>query len=136
MIKRPHFIVFACSALLTTMVMGTTVSAQALPDHLAKMDKDGDGKLSPEEWVRDKPSLFKRIDTNGDKALSKDEIEKFYVAIAPADDPKTIKRIADMAAADANADGKVTLEELTAYNLAGFKKRDKNADGFITAADL
>lgn len=58
------------------------------------------------------------------------------MAIAPADDPKTVKRIAEMAAGDANADGKVTFEELTAYNLAAFKKRDENADGFITGADL
>lgn len=136
MVKRTHLIVFACSALLTTMVMAMTVSAQALPDHLTRLDKDGDSKLSPEEWVRDKPSLFKRVDANGDQALAKDEIEKFYVAIAPADDPKTVKRIAQMAAGDANADGKVTLEELTAYNLAAFKNRDKNADGFITGADL
>jgi hypothetical protein len=48
------------------MVMAMTLSAQALPDHLTRMDKDGDSKLSPEEWVRDKPSLFKRVDANGD----------------------------------------------------------------------
>lgn len=134
--KKIHLLTFAASAALTTAVMSTGVMAQGLPEHLTKMDKDGDGKLSVEEWVRDKPGLFKRIDANGDKALSKDEVEKFYVAIAPMEDPKTPKRISGVMGADANTDGKVTLDELTAYGQADFKKRDKNADGFITAADL
>ncbi|MDC7683503.1 hypothetical protein PQU92_09465 [Asticcacaulis sp. BYS171W] len=117
------------------LAAGAANAQTALPEHFAKMDKDGDGKLSPAEWTRDKPQTFKKMDANGDKFADKAEVEKFYVAIAPLDDPKTAKRISGVLNADTNGDGKVTIEELTEYSLVDFKKRDKDGDGFISGDD-
>lgn len=115
------------------------LAGEPLNGGLAKIDKDGDGKVSPAEWTTERASLFKKLDADRDGKLTLDEITQFYLKAAPADDPKTQKRIDAVTAADAgpdgNGDGKVTLAEITALADREFKGRDKDGDGFITGDD-
>ncbi|ESQ79243.1 hypothetical protein AEYBE204_09545 [Asticcacaulis sp. YBE204] len=106
-----------------------------LGDSLGKFDKDGDGKVSLAEWSADRAGLFKKVDANTDGAITLDEAIAYYIKAAPADDPKTQKRIDSVMTADANADGKVTRDELVAVAATDFKTRDADGDGFITVAD-
>lgn len=124
-------------ALLLSALPMTAVAAQthALPDHLAKMDTNKDGKVSLEEFSIDPPKVFKLLDANRDGIVSRDEATAFYTKIAPADDPKTVKRIGDITAADTNGDG-TSLAEMMAARAAAFKQRDKNNDGVLTGDDF
>ncbi|PXA86497.1 hypothetical protein DMC25_13870 [Caulobacter sp. D4A] len=116
---------------------GLTLAGEPLNGGLARIDKDGDGKVSPAEWTTERAGLFKKLDADRDGKVTLDEITQFYLKAAPADDPKTQKRIDAVTAADkdGNGDGKVTLAEITALADREFKGRDKDGDGFITGDD-
>lgn len=114
---------------------GPALAGEPLNGGLARIDKDGDGKVSPAEWTTERAGLFKKLDADRDGKLTLDEITQFYLKAAPADDPKTQKRIDSVTAADADGDGKVTLAEITALADREFKARDKDGDGFITGDD-
>ncbi|WP_294337651.1 hypothetical protein [uncultured Sphingomonas sp.] len=107
----------------------------ALPAHLAKMDVDGDGKLSQAEFASDRAKVHKMLDANRDGKVTAEEATAYFVKIAPAEDPKTVKRIAEITSADTNGDG-TTVGEMVAVRNADFTKRDKNGDGFLTAEDM
>lgn len=121
-------------ALVVSSAAGAVQTA-ALPDHLAKMDANGDGKLSPAEFAADRAKVHKMLDADRNGRVSAQEATAFYVKIAPAEDPKTVKRIADITSADTNGDG-TTVDELVAVRTADFARRDKNGDGFITGDEV
>lgn len=124
-------------ALLVSVASTTAASAQsrALPDYMAKMDSNRDGKVSLEEFSVDTPRVFKMLDANRNGLVTREEAATFYTKNAPADDPRTIKRIGDVTAADANGDG-TSLAEMAAARAAAFRQRDKNGDGALTADDF
>ncbi len=131
----------ALAAILSTgaslTLAGPALAGEPLNGGLARIDKDGDSKVSPAEWTTERAGLFKKLDADRDGKLTLDEITQFYLKAAPADDPKTQKRIDAVTAADkdGNGDGKVTLAEITALADREFKGRDKDDDGFITGDD-
>lgn len=88
-------------------------------------DKNGDGKLTPDE-VPD-ANIFKRLDRNADGAISLDEAR---AAAANEQKPPQPSIEAHFKAADKNGDGKITPDEVQDVNL--FNILDKNADGVIT----
>ncbi|MDC7685311.1 EF-hand domain-containing protein [Asticcacaulis sp. BYS171W] len=123
---------------LATFVMAVQTmafAAEPLSESLAKFDRDHDGRVSLAEWTRDRPAQFKKLDANKDARLTLDEVRAAYLKLATINDPKTKKRIDGVMNADANSDGSVTLDEYVAYGEAGFKRRDTDGDGFLTAAD-
>lgn len=128
------------AVIATGMIVAPASSVLAkippLSEGLARLDKDGDGKVSPAEWAAEKPGLFKKIDANQNGELVREEATAFYLKEAPAEDPKTRRRIDTIMKADANFDGKVTLVELLAAVSAEFKERDVDGDGFITPLDI
>src|SRR4051812_39769971 len=42
-----------------------------------KMDTNGDGKISTDEWTATRKSMFQKMDTNGDGKISTDEMQTF-----------------------------------------------------------
>ncbi len=116
-------------------------------DHIADADTDKDGKITKAEAEahiekmkksgkfahRERRGgfggLMKRFDKNGDKVLDATEI-----AAMPE---KARERVLK---ADADSDGKVTVDELkSAMAKLGherFQKNDKNADGFLTKDEV
>lgn len=124
--------------------------------HLARLDKDEDGKVTMKELAAGRPGgdnapgagrpggkgapgeFFKRADKNGDGKLTQDEVpEQFWSRLSKA---------------DKNEDGAVTQEELAAARPGGpgapgggkgkgkgeemFARADKNKDGKISKDEV
>jgi Ca2+-binding EF-hand superfamily protein len=113
-------------------------------ERLKKMDKDGDGRITKEEFTGP-AEMFARLDRNGDGCL--DQADFAPDARPPGDgkppeggmpppgggfDPEAIK--ARWKAMDKDGDGKVSREEYTGK--MPFEKIDGDGDGFLTDADL
>ena len=115
------------------------VQAGDVSPKFAAADADKDGKLSKDEIVAcakkkaDKKAeeLFKKLDTNGDASLTKDELKE-----------KKSQKIA--LNADANGDGKLAKDELVAFTekrseegvSKKFQQVDKDGDGFVTSDEV
>ena len=115
------------------------VQAGEVSPKFAAVDADKDGKLSKDEIVAsakkkaDKKAeeLFKKLDTNGDASLTKDELKG-----------KKSQKIA--LNADANGDGKLAKDELVAFTekrseervSKKFQQVDKDGDGFVTSDEV
>jgi Ca2+-binding EF-hand superfamily protein len=89
---------------------------------LKEMDKDGDGKVSREEWTG-APERFDRLDRNKDGALDASD-----VAAATRDAYR--ERWKQM---DKDGDGRVSRDEFRGD--APFDTLDRNRDGFLDDAD-
>ncbi|MGH7163369.1 MAG: EF-hand domain-containing protein [Planctomycetota bacterium] len=94
-------------------------------------DKDGDGKITREEWPL-RPEAFDRLDANGDGVVTADEA-------ATAGPRKGEGRGGDDASHflgrhDANRDGKVTKEEFP--NETRFAEIDADGDGVLSVGEV
>src|SRR5262249_49079490 len=113
---------------------------------LSRADTNHDGKVSFEELKAVHPRItrerFDKMDRNHDGFLSeadrsgggKNGVKKI------ANDPDARGALfQSLMATDANHDGKVSFEEVSAakpgYSKADFDRMDRNKDGFITAED-
>jgi Ca2+-binding EF-hand superfamily protein len=126
----------------------------------AKLDLNHDGFITPDEIkaARDakmaemKKRRFDALDTNHDGIISRDE---FLAAMPPQREhgpdvdghphpwmraammrhrPHDMHRMFEMA--DANHDGKMSLDEVLAFRLARFDKIDTNRDGVISPEEM
>ncbi|WP_421568616.1 EF-hand domain-containing protein [Stenotrophomonas sp. PD6] len=79
--------------------------------YLQRMDTDGDGKVSVEEYVQWMLYAFDRMDRNGDGVLSADEL--------PGGKGKPITR-----------------DQQRQTIVERFHKQDANGDGFLSAKEL
>lgn len=122
-------------------------------ERLKAADKDGDGKVTRDEFKGAFPHapapVFDRLDGDGDGFLTAADTPKEAPA-AEAAKPKTSKPARPNAedaqkyrerlkAADKDADGKITKEEYKAAfpmaDEARFSKLDRNGDGVLTKED-
>lgn len=103
------------------MVLLSAALALAADDLFKKIDKDGDGKVSWQEYSDAVAAKFTEHDKNRDGILASDEIK----SIGKEGAGKLIKKI------DANADGKISKQEFLNRAAFQYKKIDKNQDGFI-----
>lgn len=122
---------------------------------LGRYDANGDGKVSFAEYDAGRNDRFMDIDVNSDQAITQAEIDS-YTAERRAqwqsqnggnssngggggqhqggNGGNWQKRGADdFVQADANHDGRITLDEYKAQSAAHFKQMDANHDGFIDA---
>lgn len=79
--------------------------------YLQRMDSDGDGRVSPDEYVTWLMYGFERMDRNGDGVL-------------------------DAAEQPGGRGAAITREQQRQALLARFAKQDANADGFLSAREL
>jgi Ca2+-binding EF-hand superfamily protein len=112
------------------MLLSLRESFGSISSRFAEIDKDGDGKISKDEFNGPEP-LFARIDADGDGMISKDEASKFQPGQGAGAGMVT-RRILGM---DKDGDGKVSRDEFTGPP-ANFDRFDANKDGFITPDEL
>lgn len=90
-----------------------------------RKDKNGDGKISKDEW--DGPSqIFEKLDKNGDGYIERNEIPRKRNR---GNRKNFLKKI------DADQDGKISKEEWKGPKRI-FEKLDTNKDGFIEKSEL
>ncbi|MGH8054726.1 MAG: EF-hand domain-containing protein [Stenotrophomonas sp.] len=105
---------------MRAVILGVCVLVLSLPamaqvqdtnQYLQRMDTDGDGRVSPEEYLQWMLYAFDRMDRNGNGVLEADE--------QPGGRGKPITR-----------------EEQRQVILARFARQDANGDGYLSAREL
>jgi Ca2+-binding EF-hand superfamily protein len=115
-----------------------------IKNFVAQSDANNDGKLSFEEFSKDKPGVaretFDSMDTNKDGVISSDDKQP----TPPTRKPKPTRIVqgdgkARFERADKNGDGKLTYDEakteFTNLTEESFKLRDADGDGFLGPND-
>lgn len=107
------------------------------PALIRALDRDADGEISAEEIKGASESLAK-LDKNGDGKLTRDELMPGFAGGRPEGGPPTwiaefAKRLKD---ADANGDGKLSQEEAPDRLKQNFDRIDTNSDGQIDEAEV
>ncbi|MBX9455413.1 MAG: hypothetical protein KL863_04960 [Rhizobium sp.] len=117
---------------------------------IKRADLNNDGKISQSEMTRGIAVTFAKVDANGDGMLSAAEVSGAKAVLkserkrAKAEGKGRMqfvkfpaKRIGKrFDRIDANGDGMLSKGELERVAERMFKKRDKNNDGYISAADF
>lgn len=121
------------------------------PARLLQMaDADKDGRVSETEALNALSARFAEADADKDGGLTRAELSSFlraqWEAHRPAGERRTPpegprrgmqERIDSMfRAADANRDGRLTMDEARPIALALFRAADKNNDGVLEASEL
>ncbi len=102
----------------------------------AKVDANGDGKITREELAAGRQAGVAGIDADGDQLISAEELAAKMMAEAKA---RIEARAKDrVAAQDANGDGKLSVEELIAPRIGTrlFERADADGDGAVSEAEL
>ncbi len=124
--------------LITAALCTLAPAAMANPDRmLKKLDTDEDGQISMLEFEARERSMVNRLDSNGDNAVTQDEIAAHLTEHKTRMQDRMAEveqRLAQrFRAADLNADGSVTAEEASA---SMFSKIDANADGYLSIEEI
>ncbi|AZO15396.1 MULTISPECIES: EF-hand domain-containing protein [unclassified Mesorhizobium] len=129
------------SAIIAGLLLGLApvcaAAAQDMPGQriLQRLDTNGDGAISKDEMLAARERLFKRLDRNGDGVIDESEIETARQAIddrALAAEARLGNRWRRM---DRNGDGKVTEDEFQASTPL-FDLADRNGDGRLSADEI
>jgi Ca2+-binding EF-hand superfamily protein len=102
-------------------------------DSIAKfkaMDKNGDGKVSREEFPG-RPQMFERVDANKDGVLEASEVKALAASVAKAAPAGAAQPGARIMAMDKDGDGKVSKAEFVGAP-AFFDRLDSDKDGSLT----
>ena len=127
---------FLAAAFAGTMTGAAALAGQAAPPAqgapggrggmMMRADTNGDGKVSLAEFTAVMDQRFARLDKNGDGFITADEMSDM-----PNRGPG-----GGVMAADADHDGKVSHAEFTTLAAARFAKLDANGDGQITPDEM
>jgi Ca2+-binding EF-hand superfamily protein len=114
-------------------------------------DANKDGRVTEQEAVAYLDARFAEADANRDGALTPEELHQYIRAQIDANrpegrerrepSPRAVQAMQEREAtffriADANRDGRVTLEEIRPVALAMFRAADRNGDGVLERAEL
>jgi len=133
--------------------MTRTAVVQKVQEHFARLDSNRDGFVTKAEmetakanWRENAPERaekrqskrFDRLDSNDDGSISRSEFDSAHGKSA---DHKRMMRHGGFAGhmfemADANKDGRVSLQEATTAAAAHFDGADANHDGTLTREEM
>jgi hypothetical protein len=127
---------FLAAAFAGTMTGAAALAGQAAPagqeapggrgGMMMRADTNGDGKISQAEFTAMMDQRFTRLDKNGDGFITADELGDM-AGRGPG---------GGVMAADTDHDGKVSHAEYTAQATARFARFDANHDGQITPDEM
>lgn len=110
-----------------------------------RLDRDGDGKLTqeevPEERLENYLRAIAKVDTDGDKAVTKDEFSKVYLNMRGGDlggrsEPRPAPGgVPFIRLFDADGNGEISADEIANASKA-LLKLDRNGDGKLTRQEL
>lgn len=133
--------VFAAAVALTLPLLAADAAAQGARMRFAQMDRNGDGRISRDEW-RGSARSFAAHDWNGDGVLSGEEVRPGgrRAARDEEDLPTGRVELSDWTARsftnlDHNRDGRITRDEWH-YEMEGFRRADRNRDNVLTRAEF
>jgi len=123
------------AALLTLSAAATAAppaTAPAAPDHfqhmLQKMDRNGDGRISLDEYLAEAADHYRSID-----AANKGRVDAADIASSPAALERIDRRAEHLVARlDSAGAGYVTADEFAAAAQKRFARLDRNGDGRLT----
>jgi Ca2+-binding EF-hand superfamily protein len=123
------------AAVLLTLSAGTAL-AQGAPG--ARMDTNGDGKVTLAEFRTARLAMMMRADTNKDAKLSKAELEAGMTAMRKGGEGGAPKGGGGMmfGMMDANKDGFLTRPEIETMMERRFQRIDVNGDGALSSGEL
>jgi Ca2+-binding EF-hand superfamily protein len=108
------------------LVVGAGAFAQ-----LARVDTDGDGRITRREYIDARELRFARLDRNGDGVVRADDFRNFATSAAVR------SRLAQLLDdADLNDDGAVSRGEFSVTGTPLFDHADTNADGFVDRSEV
>lgn len=119
-------------AFIAVLTAGGAAFAEGRAASFETLDTNGDGALSKTELEAAGAARFAAADANGDGALSKEELQ----ARASSGAAKRVERM--MTRLDTDGDGKLTQAELEARPRRGdvFARLDADNDGAISKAEF
>jgi Ca2+-binding EF-hand superfamily protein len=92
------------------------------------LDSNGDGTVTHDEFLALRATLFQRVDTDANGALTEAEV-------TAAAEQRQRRRSTELWSLDADNDGQLTLTEFNART-PGFDRADQNGDGVLSGAEI
>jgi Ca2+-binding EF-hand superfamily protein len=139
----------AMAAAATPPVANSPNPADAWIEQLMAMDKNKDGKLTPDELTDNEKQMLQGADINNDGAVDRQELALAQAsrngqggAFGPGQNGQAFngrtnnEAMARFFQADRNRDGRITSDEVNASDKAMLQGADANGDGAIDAAEL
>ncbi|TSE03864.1 signal transduction protein [Mesorhizobium intechi] len=125
------------AALLVGLVPLPAAHAQDRPGQriMQRIDTNGDGAISKDEMRAARERLFKRLDRNGDGVIDEKEIDSARQAIEDRAEAAQARLGNRWRRLDTNGDGKVSEQEFDS-SMPLFDLVDRNGDGRLSADEI
>lgn len=131
--KRPVRLMLGAIA-LTAFLPAAAMAGSWVDDYFKQADTNGDGALSKEEMSAARMKRFENADTDKDGFISASELTEYHIAQMRANQDKNYARFLERF--DANKDGKVSMDEIKKFDPPFFAKADTNGDGKLTKDEM